>query len=61
MWAQRLHEGFRLSQRTFYAEHISHEGLSFGNACAGDTTGIGVEALLLDTMSISLHRYTGRK
>jgi hypothetical protein len=56
MLAQRLHTGFWLSQRTFDAEHISHEFLSFGGASAEDAAGTAAEAVLLDMISVPLHR-----
>lgn len=56
MLAQRLHTGFWLSQRTFDAEHASHEDLSFWGASAKDAAGTGPEATLLDMVSTRLHR-----
>lgn len=56
MLAQRLHTGFWLSQRTFDAEHASHEDLSFCGASVEDAgRAAALAATLLDMVLMRLH------
>lgn len=55
MLAQRLHTGFWLSQRTFDAEHASHEDLSFCGASVEDAGRAAASGAILLDMVLVLH------